>query len=409
MRILSVRSVAILTSAALAPIMVALAPTGAPASAAPVAGSWHGGGGLTAETILSGSSLTHSFTVAGTPTVSSEPLSSPDDITRLGNDIFVGFQNGVGPQGQANGNGNLDSTVVEMTLSGQLIAQWDIEGKADGVTADPDAHMVIATVNEDANSSLYAITPGPGGGVQHYSYNEALPHNGGTDAISVLGGRLLISASAPGTTGSPPVPRASFPAVYSVTLDRRDSVATVTPFFGDEDPAVVANLGTPQTGQTVRLALTDPDSNEIVPQDGPRFAGDFMLTSQGDQEQIFVGNPWGPDHKLSVLSLSQSIDDTAWPDGVHGVRGILYATDSTNDAVDAVTGDFPGGPVVAVTPCGANSAPATCPAPPAYPANYLGALNPWTGQVTALTVGGTAFVPQGGLLFVAGRDGQGQP
>ena len=30
-----------------------------------------------------------------------EPLTNPDDITLLGNDIFVGFQNGVGPQGQA--------------------------------------------------------------------------------------------------------------------------------------------------------------------------------------------------------------------------------------------------------------------------------------------------------------------
>ena len=357
-----------------------------------------------AETILSGDSLTHSFTIAGTSTIGSEPLSSPDDITMLGRDIFVGFQNGVGPQGQANGNGNLDSTVVEMTLSGHPVAQWDIQGKADGVTADPDTGTVIATVNEDANSSLYTITPGPGGGVQHYSYSEALPHNGGTDAISVLDGRLLISASAPGTTGSLPAPQASFPAVYSVTLDRHDSVAAVTPFFGDEDPAVVANVGTPQTGQTVRLALTDPDSNEIVPQDGPRFAGDFMLTSQGDQEQIFVGNPWGPDHKLSVLSLSQSVDDTAWPDGA---RGTLYATDSTNDAVDAITGAFPGGPVVAATPCGANSAPATCPAPPDYPANYLASLNPWTGQVSPLAVGGAAFVPQGGLLFV-GDDDQGQ-
>jgi len=41
-----------------------------------------------------------------------------------------------------------------------------------------------------------------------------------------------------------------------------------------------------------------------------------------------------------------------------------------------------------VTPIAVH-APATCPAPLAYPANYLGALNPWTGQVTALTVGGT--------------------
>ena len=400
----SFRTLATLTAVAVAPILIAVVPTGAPASADPGGDTWHRSGGLEAETILSGASLTHSFTVAGTSTVSSEPLSSPDDITRLGPDIFVGFQNGVGPQGQANGNGNLDSTVVEMTLAGHPVAQWDIQGKADGVTADPDAHSVIATVNEDADSSLYTITPGPGGGVRHYSYSEALPHDGGTDAISVLGGRLLVSASAPGTTGSLPAPQASFPAVYSVTLNRWDSVATVTPFFGDEDPAVVANVGTATSGRTVQLALTDPDSNEIVPPDGPRFAGDFMLTSQGDQEQIFVGNPWAPDHSLSVLSLSQSVDDTAWPDGA---QGILYATDSTDDTVDAVTGDFPDGPVVAVTPCGANSAPSTCPSPPAYPANYLGSLNPWTGQVSPLAVTGTAFVPQGGLLFV-GNDEQGQ-
>ena len=60
--------------------------------------------------------------------------------------------------------------------------------------------------------------------------------------------------------------------------------------------------------------------------------------------------------------------------------------------------------VVAATPCGANSAPSTCPAPPTYPANYLGALNAWTGQVTGLAVGGVPFAPQGGLLFVGDRD-----
>jgi hypothetical protein len=60
---------------------------------------------------------------------------------------------------------------------------------------------------------------------------------------------------------------------------------------------------------------------------------------------------------------------------------------------------------VAVTPCGSNAAPATCPAPPAFPANYLGTLNPWTGRVSAVTVGGHAFVPQGGLVFVPGQPG----
>ena len=128
---------------------------------------------LTATTILSGLTLTHSFTEAGTSTVRQEPLADPDDITRLGRDIFVGFQNGVGPQGQPSTSMNLDSTVVELTPNGHPVAQWDIEGKADGVTADPQAGFVIATVNEDANSSLYTITPGPGGGVQHYVVQRA--------------------------------------------------------------------------------------------------------------------------------------------------------------------------------------------------------------------------------------------
>jgi hypothetical protein len=406
MRTLAHRPIPALSLAVLGPCAIALGVAGSPAAASP--GGAQGqdgshGGALTARAVLTGSSLTHTFTAMGASTVTSEPLSNPDDITRLGRDIFVGFQNGVGPQGQASPSGNLDSTVVEMTTAGEPVAQWDIAGKTDGLTADPDTRTVIATVNEDANSSLYVITPGPGGGVQHYAYNEPLPHNGGTDAISVLNGRLYISASAPGTTGTLPAPQPSFPAVYTVTLDALHSIANVAPLFYDEDSAVVANVGTPQSGRSVKLGLTDPDSNEIVPSDGPRFAGDFMLTSQGDQQQIFV-SPWT--HRLSVLNLAQSVDDTAWPDNGHAV---LYATDSTNDAVVAVTGDFPGGPVVAATPCGANTAPATCPAPPAFPANYLASLNPWTGQVAALRVGGVPFVPQGGLLFAGDREQQFQP
>ena len=44
----------------------------------------------------------------------------------------------------------------------------------------------------------------------------------------------------------------------------------------------------PHLGKTVKLALTDPDSNEVVPWAAPRFGGAFMLTSQGDKEQIYV-------------------------------------------------------------------------------------------------------------------------
>jgi hypothetical protein len=349
------------------------------------------GRGLTVTTVLAGSSLSHTFTDVNSEMTASETLSHPDDITMLGFDVFVGFQNGVGPQGQPNSNGNEDSTIVEMTTSGKEVTQWDIQGKADGVTADPAAGLIVATVNEDALSSLYTITPGAAS-VVHYSYNKPLPHNGGTDAISVLDGRLIISASAPGTTGTLPAPQKTFPAAYWVSLDASKSLAVMRPTFYDEARARVANTNAANFGKRVNLALTDPDSSEIVPWGMPRFAGQYMLDSQGDQQQIFLGNPDGPNHELSVLNLKQSVDDTAFP----SQPGELFATDSANDNVDVITGAFPSGPVAVATPCGANSAPPSCTTP-----NYLSTIDPWTGAVSPVTVGGATFEPQGGLLYVA--------
>ena len=84
----------------------------------------------------------------------------PDDITRLGDRLLVGFQNGVGSQGEATSDGNTLSTVVELTGSGKVIRQWYVTGKVDGLGADPYRRDVIATVNEDGNSSLYTVAPG---------------------------------------------------------------------------------------------------------------------------------------------------------------------------------------------------------------------------------------------------------
>jgi len=257
-----------------------------------------------ASVILRGTALTHTFTPFDKAGLMTEELADPDDITALGDEIFVGFQNGVGPQGEPSSSGNLDSTVVELKADGDPIAQWDLQGKTDGVTADPENGEVIATVNEDGNSSLYAIDPDahPGADqITHYNYSESLPHGGGTDAISIYDGQILISASAPVTAGAA-APQPGYPAVYSVALDPAAHVAKVAPLFYDGDLATVANVGA-QYGKTVALALTDPDSNEVVPA-GARFGGDFMLTSQGDQEQIFVSDADGPRQSLAVLSLS---------------------------------------------------------------------------------------------------------
>jgi hypothetical protein len=350
--------------------------------------------------ILNGMHLRHTFIPAGSTTKRSESLADPDDITVLGHHLYTAFQNGVGPQGQPSTDGNTFSTVVEFTGSGRVIRQWDLKGKCDGLTADPGRNLLIATVNEDANSSIYTITPGvpAAAQVRHYRYNKPLPHHGGTDAISVDHDQVLVSASAPGTTGAA-APQPTYPAVYKVTFSQATRVATVSPLFFDEDPAAVANVGTGQ-GTVVRLALTDPDSNEIVPRSGPRFAGDFMLTSQGDKEQIFVLHHGKHGHSLAVLRLSQSVDDTAW---ARSPFGHLYGADTSGDTIDVVTGLFPARSVfVAVTPCDAGNAPASCPAP-GFPPNYLGSLNPRTGHVSRVPLRGPAFEPQGMVFVIPGR------
>jgi hypothetical protein len=343
--------------------------------------------------VLNGMSLHHTYTRAGSHVVHSEPLTQPDDITRYGGDLFTAFQNGIGPQGQASTDGNRDSTIVEFTLYGSVVHHWDVLGHCDGLTANPATGLVVGTVNEDANSSLFTINP-VSAKVVHYSYNKnPLPHNGGTDAISFYHGLMLISASAPGTVGAA-APQPYYPAVYEVTLDQANRVAHVKALFYDESYATAANG--PHFLHTVRLGLTDPDSNEDVPGVAPRFAGDFMLTSQGDKEQIYVQNPGTRYQHLWVLDLSQSVDDTAWSTAWNGA---FYAANHDGDTIDRVSGLFwPGTVFVAVTPCDANNAPATCPAP-GFPPNYLGQLNMFTGQITPVSLRGPYLGPQG-MIYV---------
>ncbi len=318
----------------------------------------------------------------------------PDDITTSGGRLFVAFQNGVGPQGQPSTTGARASKVVEITADGSVVRWWSITGHVDGLTADPTTGQVVATVNEDANSSLFLIDPANGATV-HYAYSvNPLPHNGGTDAVSFWQGEMVVSASAPGTLGGTQAaaPNGSYPAAYRVILNPATHVAQVSPLFFDEDTATVANAGA-GNASSVSLALTDPDSSTVVPTTSSRFAGDLALDSQGDKEVVFVGGG-----TLSVLKLSQSIDDLRWPTAA---TGTLYITDSSADIVDVLNRHFtPSSPVVAVSPCDAGNAPADCPRP-GFPPNYLGTINLQTGTVSPFELGGLEVQP-GGLAFGAG-------
>jgi hypothetical protein len=328
-----------------------------------------------------GTTLHHSYQPNGKGAAATESLSGPDDIATAGGNLYVGFQNGVGSQGEVAPSGNLDSTLVEFTPAGSVVKQWDVTGKIDGMGADPATGRVFATVNEDSKSSLYVVS---GGAVTHYTYTPAaLPHMGGTDAVAVLNGKILISASAPGTSGKA---KASAPAVFAVTLNPGAKTAAAAPFFADNATATGGD------GKKVTLALTDPDSSLVVPSSSPQFAGDFMLNSQGDQELIF--SP-ASGQNLHVLKIPKPVDDSAW---ATSASGTLWVTDSSANTVDAVTGPFtPGTAYTAVTPCNANSAPNVCPAP-GYPANSLGAINLTTGALSSVTVIGP-LIPKG-MIFV---------
>jgi hypothetical protein len=178
-----------------------------------------------------------------------------------------------------------------------------------------------------------------------------------------------------------------------VTLNAKTEVASVRPLYYDEALAKRANGR--DAGKLVHLALVDPDSSEVVPSASPRFAGDFMLTSQADKEQIF-DQPTGKNAGLKVLHLSNSVDDTAWATARFGA---LYTTDSAADTLDEVSGRFtPGTAYSAVTPCDAGNAPATCPGP-GFPVNYLGTDNLTTGALGKVPTTGAALQPKRCLLL----------
>jgi hypothetical protein len=357
-------------------------PNSATASASASSSASASNSTLSVKQIVLGTTLKHNFQPNGKGAAKSESLSQPDDIVPLGGNIYVGFQNGVGSQGEASTSGNLDSTLVEFTPSGSVVSQWDVTGKIDGMGAG--SGQVFATVNEDSKSSLYTVS---GATVTHYAYTPSLPHLGGTDAVAVYNGKILISASAPGTDGKAP---ASAPAVYAVTLNAGAKTAAVAPFFADNATATGVNGS--NSGKKVTLALTDPDSNAVVPSTSPKFGGDFVLNSQGDEELIFSG---ASGNSLQVLKLSNSVDDIAW---ATSATGTLYTTDATSNTVDTITGTFtPGTLYTAVTPCNLNSAPSTCPAP-GYPANSLGTIDLTTGKIGAVTTNG-GVMPKG-MIFV---------
>lgn len=317
-------------------------------------------------------------------------LNKPDDIVQLGGKIYVAFQNGVGPKGESSESGITNSTVIEYSHTGRVVNQWSLTGRVDGMGADRFRHLIYATVNEDANSSFYVIDPkeGPPAQLRHLTYNDPSGAiTGGTDAVIVCpNGNILISSSNPAALESNVVATA-------VVDSPSPGLVTVGKTFA-ANLAGVSNANIP--GTTTTLALTDPDSNAIVPAASPRFAGQFMLDSQADGQLIFAPLPLEASPIASTLSqLTLSVpgqpaspnpvlDDVRWASSDDGV---LYVVDQGANTIYEIKGPFQAGQAVG-----------SAPAEPGAPLQTdLVNVDPQSGDLSPFATG---MVSPKGLLYV---------
>ncbi|MGI0131789.1 MAG: hypothetical protein ACREDK_01640 [Thermoplasmata archaeon] len=327
-------------------------------------------------------------TLPGTTFVSAPPggASGPDDLAYLPpqctfgipGTIWTAYQNGIGPTGTPSGSGATASTIVGYDVgTGAVVLSVNVSGHVDGLTADPAWDKLIATTNEDANSSLVIIDPVTGGTVSFaYSPSPTVSGNGGTDSIAIWHGGIFVSHSNPSDTTQP--------TTYRASLDWASHVAALTPLYWDDSTARNGVSGSMQT-----LALTDPDTNYVMPRSSPRFAGDLATISQGDGAIVFASNGGGHATHLAVLNVTDNASGNVPPiDGLSvatSAAGILYVVDSSAGTIQMLrTHGWPAGTVFVSEPHD-NGNP------------LLGTLDLTSGVISPL---GNAFHSPKGLLFL---------
>jgi len=317
-------------------------------------------------------------------------VTSQDDITAMNGNIFIGNQNGVGSDGAAASTGATQSTIQEYDHKGNLITSWKITGKCDGLAADVANNRLIATVNEDGNSSMYIITPSKSKQeqIQKITFKAApgqiLPA-GGTDSITFQKGNIYISASAPKADSKGNFTTA---ALFQAVINT-DNTATLTPVIMDNATAKDATPGA-AVGAKVDLNMSDPDSNNIVPVESPKYGGQVVLVDQGDSKLIFTSKIGTANQISTCLPIGNQIDDIAW---ATSTKGTLYVTDSSDNKVYEITGKFTKGTAFVSAPNDSGVG------------GFVGTIDLTTGLITPVAIGmksphGLLFVPQTDSLNV---------
>lgn len=315
----------------------------------------------------------------------------PDDITILDGLLYVTYQNDTGKDGKPDGSMSTIAAIDPATA--KVTATYSVVGRCDGLTADPNNHRVLASANEDSNSSLFVITPGTPSPT-HYTYSPNPEEmgsdgsNGGTDAISVApDGTIYVAHSNP----DPHLPAPNNTAAeYTMTLS--GTTATLTPLFGINDSAPVINPS-PGHPSPAPLGLSDPDSNRFVADLG---GGTLIQDSQADSKLVFAGpRPGDPVRQLNLTNAAATRsqkDVTPQLDDIVEVTGpgTLYVVDqSTNNLLAIKMTGADKGKFFVSQPNPAAGDKMNTPA--------LGTVDIKTGVVTQV---GLVFGSPKGLLFI---------
>lgn len=254
------------------------------------------------------------YTVSVFATSVTGSYTKPDSIAVVGGHIFVGYGNGVAPDG----SDGKSSTIVEYDRNGNVIWTYSVKGHNDGLKVNPNTKELWAMQNEDGNPNLVIINP-----VTHaqklYKFGPTA-HGGGYDDIAFRGQDVFISASNPqfNPNTKPAIVRAEIHA----------NMVSVSPvLMGD---AVATDI---PTDSPVTLNLQDPDSMIF-----DRF-GDLVLDSQADGELIIVHHAGEIDQAVYHLALTENgsatqIDDTVWAADSHGV---ILVSDRDGETVYSIT------------------------------------------------------------------------
>jgi len=147
--------------------------------------------------LLTGLSMSAQVTASAPYTVSTFATSipgvdfAPDSIAVLNGDVFVGYGDGVAPDG----SDGKSSTIVEYKSNGDVVTTYTVLGHNDGLRVNPKTKQLWALQNEDASPNLVIINPKTQTQTM-YTFGPTA-HGGGYDDMAFRGNDVFISASNP--------------------------------------------------------------------------------------------------------------------------------------------------------------------------------------------------------------------